>query len=214
MKGSQYMKKISFAIMILLLTFLAACSSNEQDVSSKSEAATNKTEENEAPAKDKVEVDKGLLNVEITIPASMLEGETAEEAIAGAKEQGVKEVTENEDGSLTYKMSKSVHKEIMNEITNTIDETVEETKNSEDLVSIKDITHNDSFTQFTMVVDQEAYENSLDVFATMTLGMSGMIYQMYDGADPEKYTVTISLQDEASGEVFDEILYPEALEEE
>ncbi|WP_226654789.1 hypothetical protein [Pseudalkalibacillus hwajinpoensis] len=206
------MRKITYTILVILLTFLAACSSNEQN--GNSESSANKTEKEEQGKEDKVEVDKGLLNVEITIPASMLEDENPEEAIASAKEQGVKEVTENEDGSLTYKMSKSVHKEMMKEITTTIDETVEETKNSEDYVSIKDITYNDSFTKFTIVVDQEAYENSLDGFATLTLGMSGMIYQMYDGADPEKYTVTIALKDEASGEIFDEILYPEALEEE
>ena len=212
MERRGFMRKITYTILVILLTFLAACSSNEQN--GDSESSANKTETEEQGKGDNVEVDKGLLNVEITIPASMLEDENTEEEIASAKEQGVKEVTENEDGSLTYKMSKSVHKEMMKEITTTIDETVEETKNSEDYVSIKDITHNDSFTKFTMVVDQEAYENSLDGFATLTLGMSGMIYQMYDGADPEKYTVTIALKDEESGEVFDEILYPEALEEE
>ncbi|MDP4549924.1 hypothetical protein Q9251_03410 [Alkalihalobacillus macyae] len=70
-----------------------------------------------------------------------------------------------------------------------------------------------SFSKFTVIVDKESYENSMDGFATITLGMSGMIYQIYDGADPEKYSVTISMKDEASGEVFDEIVYPDALDE-
>ncbi|MYL64175.1 hypothetical protein GLW07_12515 [Bacillus hwajinpoensis] len=210
------MKKISFTILILLLTFLAACSSNEQSSNNdESQASTNQPEENNKESKDdgKVAVDKGLLSVEVTIPASMVENQNMEETIASAKEQGIKEVTENEDGSITYKMSKSVHKELMNEIGTSIEETVEETKNSEDFVSIKEITHNDSFTKFTVVVDKESYENSMDGFATMTLGMSGMIYQIYDGADPEKYSVTISMKDEATGEVFDEIVYPDALDE-
>ena len=210
------MKQMNYTILALLLIVLTACSSNEQDgKNANSEASANQTEKSEEQSKDggKLEVDKGLLSVEVTMPASMLEGQDTEEAIASAKEQGIKEVTENEDGSLTYKMSKSVHKEMMNEIGTSIKETIDETKNSEDYVSIKDITHNDSFTKFTMVVDQESYENSMDGFAALTLGMSGMIYQIYDGADPDKYTVTISLKDEASGEVFDEIVYPDALEE-
>ncbi|KMM38286.1 hypothetical protein [Guptibacillus hwajinpoensis] len=210
------MKKISYTIFVLSLTLLAACSSNEQSSNNdKSQAATNQTEEDNEKSKDdgEVAVDKGLLSVEVTIPASMVESENTEETIASAKEQGIKEVTENEDGSVTYKMSKSVHKELMNEIGASIEETVEETKNSEDFVSIKDISHNDSFSKFTVIVDKESYENSMDGFATITLGMSGMIYQIYDGADPEKYSVTISMKDEASGEVFDEIVYPDALDE-
>ncbi|WP_394173883.1 hypothetical protein [Guptibacillus hwajinpoensis] len=210
------MKKISYTILVLSLTLLAACSSNEQSSNNdKSQAATNQTEEDNGKSKDdgEVAVDKGLLSVEVTIPASMVESENTEETIASAKEQGIKEVTENEDGSVTYKMSKSVHKELMNEIGASIEETVEETKNSEDFVSIKDISHNDSFSKFTVIVDKESYENSMDGFATITLGMSGMIYQIYDGADPEKYSVTISMKDEASGEVFDEIVYPDALDE-
>ena len=54
----------------------------------------------------------------------------------------------------------------------TIKETVKETKESEDYVSIKDITSNKFFTNFTIVVDKEAYENSMDGVAVMTLGMS------------------------------------------
>lgn len=45
--------------------------------------------------------------------------ESTDESIAKAEEEGLK-VTENEDGSLTYKMSKSKHKEMMNEIKKTI----------------------------------------------------------------------------------------------
>ncbi|NMH68064.1 hypothetical protein HF072_04660 [Bacillus sp. RO3] len=193
------MKKL---FMILLsITVLAACSSEEANKDDKS-----KKEES-------VDVDKKLFNVEVTLPASMFEGQNVEDIKAEAKENDIKEVTENEDGSITYKMSKSVHKEMMKEISSGIKETVEETKNSEDFVSISDIKYNDSFSEFTMVVDKEAYENSMDGFATMTLGMSGMLYQMYDGVSEDDYSVTIKMQDETTGEVFDEVVYPDALEE-
>lgn len=197
------MKK--FLMFLLAVTVLTACSSEE---------ASNKDSKEDAQKKEEsVEVDKKLFNVEVTLPASMFEGQTLEEIKAEAKKNDIKKVTENEDGSITYKMSKSVHKEMMKEISTSIKETVEETKNSEDFVSIKDITHNDSFTEFTMVVDKEAYENSMDGFATLSLGMSGMLYQMYDGVSEDDYSVTIKIQDEASGEVFDETVYPDALEE-
>ncbi|MCA1063918.1 hypothetical protein QTG56_01660 [Rossellomorea sp. AcN35-11] len=193
------MKK--FFMVLLSITVLAACSSEEANKDDKS-----KKEES-------VDVDKKLFNVEVTLPASMFEGQNVEDIKAEAKENDIKEVTENEDGSITYKMSKSVHKEMMKEISSGIKETVEETKSSEDFVSISDIKYNDSFSEFTMVVDKEAYENSMDGFATLTLGMSGMLYQMYDGVSEDDYSVTIKMQDETTGEVFDEVVYPDALEE-
>lgn len=53
----------------------------------------------------------------------------------------------------------------------------------------------------------------MDGFAALRLGVAAMMYQLFDGADPEEYDVTIKVQDEESGEVFNEINYPEALEE-
>jgi hypothetical protein len=197
------MKKL--LMVLVTLTLLAACSSEE----------TSKKESKEDAAKkeESVEVDKKLFNVEITLPASMTEGESLDTIKADAKENGIKEVTQNEDGSITYKMSKSTHKKMLKEISASIDETIEETKTSEEFVSIKNIKHNDSFSEFTMIVDKEKYENSMDGFATMTLGMSGMMYQMYEGVSEDEYSVKIQVEDEASGETFEEVVYPDDLEE-
>jgi hypothetical protein len=206
------MWKFTTIIMALLL-ILASCSTNEkEDKSGDGEKTTKQTEEK--AKEDSVDVDKGLLNVEITLPASMFEGQDINTVIADAKKEGVKEVTQNEDGSLTYKMSKAKHKEMMKEIKDSIIASVEEMKNSEDFQSFKDITYNDDFSEFTVIVDKGKYENSMDGFATMTLAMSGMMYQLYNGVDADKYKVTIYLKDEATQEVFDEIVYPDDLSEE
>ena len=206
------MKKI--LLILLTFTFLAACSSEEASNKNSSDETAKNTENSEGKKDEgKVEVEKGLLNVEVTLPASMFEGKNIDDIKASAKENGIKKVTQNEDGSITYKMSKSVHREMMKEIATSLKETVEETKTSGDYASIKDITYNDSFSEFTMIVDKEAYENSMDGFAAMTLGMSGMFYQLYDGADPDEYSVTIHIEDKATGEKFGEVVYPDALEE-
>jgi PBP1b-binding outer membrane lipoprotein LpoB len=197
------MKKLLMVLVTLIL--LAACSSEE--------TSNKESKEDTAKKEESVEVDKKLFNVEITLPVSMFNGESLETIKADAKENGIKAVTQNDDGSITYKMSKSTHKEMLKEISASIDETIEETKTSEDFVSIKDITYNDSFTEFTMIVDKEKYENSMDAFATMTLGMSGMMYQMYDGVSEDEYSVTIKVEDEASGETFEDVVYPDDLEE-
>jgi hypothetical protein len=196
------MRIFTYALIVLLMTFLASCSSSGE----------NNVSNGENSKEQKVDVDKGLLSVVITLPASMFEDKDANTVIADAKKEGI-EVTKNEDDSFTYKMSKAKHKEMMAEIEKSINETIDETVNSEDFVSIKDITHNNSFTEFTLVVDKGSYENSMDSFAALGLGMSGMMYQLYNGVDSDEYIVTISLKDQTSQEVFDEIIYPDDMKE-
>lgn len=208
-------------LFFVLGIFLVACDGGSDATSNennkKAEITENSTDEGSTPSEEGedpyIEVDKGLLSVEVTLPPAMFEGEDIDEVIANAKEDGVGKVTKNEDGSLTYKMSKSVHKELMKEAEKGIHETIEELKSSEDFVSIEDITTNHSFSEFTLVVDQEAYENSFDGFAAFGLGVSGLYYQLFDGVDTEDYKVVVSIKNKETGEVFDTIVYPDALEE-
>lgn len=208
------MKKTAFILFLLLLTSLAACSSND-DTANSSEKGTETAKASASEASDEeggVEVDKNLLSVEVSLPASFFEGQSAEDVIADAKEEGI-EVTANDDGSYTYKMSKSEHKKLMDEMRTELDKSTAEMVSSGDYPSIKDISYNNDFTEFTMVVEKEAYENSMDGFASLGLGMSGMMYQLFDGAKADEYSVTISVEDEASGEVINEVVYPDAMED-
>ncbi|MET3728126.1 ABC-type Na+ efflux pump permease subunit [Fictibacillus halophilus] len=201
------MRKFLLLILVLGVSLLGACSNNEQTNEEKTTSASKEEK------KDGVSVDKGLLNVEVTLPASFFEGEDIDSTIAEAKKDGVKEVTKNKDGSLTYKMSKSKHKEMMKEVETSIKESVEEAKTSGDYASINDITYNKSFSEFTLLVDKAAYENSMDGFAAIGFGMTGMMYQMYNGVDSDDTKVTIFVKDKATEKTFDEIVYPDALEE-
>lgn len=171
------------------------------------------SEEEVGEEEQAIEVDKDLLSVEVTLPAVMFEEENVDDVISEAKADGVKEVTKNDDGSVTYKMSKSVHGEMMKEAEKAIKEYIEELKTSEDFTSIQDVIVDKSYSEFTMVVDQEAFENSLDGFAAFGLGLHGMYYQLFDGVGPDDYEVTIILENTDTGEVFDTIVYPNALEE-
>ena len=199
--GGCFMKKWRFLLVLLLSIALVACSSNEE--------STKEQEKN----KEAVEVDKGLLNVEVTLPASLFEGENLDEVIAQAKEEeGIKEVTKNEDGSLTYKMSKSAHKKMMAEMEKEIKAYVEEMETSEDYTSIEKVEHNKSFTEFTVTVNKEAFENGFDGFALFGLAIQSMYYQLFDGASEEDYKTTFQLKDVETSEIFDTIIYPDALE--
>lgn len=200
------MRKLIVFMSVMIVLF-SACSDGEETAGKKEAGTEKKTEESEA-----VEVDKGLLNVVITLPASMFEGEDADSSIAEAEKEGIK-VTKNDDGSVTYKMSKAKHKEMMKEMETELQKTIADTKNGEDYPSVKEVTNNKDFSEFTLEVDREAYENSFDGFAVFGLGLSGMFYQLFNGVDPEDYEVKILVKDSATGEVFNEVIYPDAIEE-
>lgn len=199
------MKKLFLVPLTLLLVILLVACNKESDSGKKTDNADQTVEE------ASLKVDKGLLNVEVTIPASLLEGQDIDTAITAAKEEGVKEVIKNSDGSLTYKMPKSVHKKMLKDLEESVLETVEEIKTSDDFTSIKDVTYNKSFTEFTLTVNKEQFDSGFDGMSSMGLAIVGMYYQLFNGMDPEKFKVTVNFKDEANGDVFNSVVYPDDL---
>lgn len=212
------MRKIKGLIVALtLVTTLIACGGEDPETTKTDEETTgdqtiveNDTDQDQED--QSVDVDKGLLNVEITLPASLIEEQDLDDLVAEAKAQGIDEVIKNGDGSVTYKMSKAKHQEMMEEIETGILETMNEMKNIEELESISDVTTNSSYSEFTMVVNKEAYESSFDGFAAFGLGISGMFYQLFDGENPDNLKVKVFVEDEETGEVFDTIVYPDDMD--
>lgn len=189
-----------FAAACLLLG-LAGCSLKDEQ----KENPEEQQQHNQA-----VEVDKGLLSVEVTVPAALLDEDTIDQTIAEAEEEGIA-VTKNEDGSLTYKMSKAEHKELMKDMRDGLQETVEELQSGEDYPSLRQIEHDKQFTQFIVTVEREAFENSFDGFLALGLGMGGMYYQLFDGVKADENKVVIEFKDERTGEVFSTATYPDDL---
>lgn len=199
---------------------MGACSSDDETtetsadstdaIESAETAEETGTEETDG---EKVDVDKGLFSVEVKLPASFFEGEDMEQVVAGAEEEGVGEATVNDDGSVTYKMSKNKHKEMMDDLATSVEETKTEITDSGNYPSIQSVENSNNFDKFTVTVDREAYESSFDGFVTLSLGLVGSYYQAFDGRDADDMHVEIEMKDAATGEVFDTIVYPEALEE-
>lgn len=191
------MRKIAY--ILLAMVILAACSN------------TQATKTDGSKKTKTINVDKGLFNVKVTLPASMFKDQNVDTVISDAKKKGII-VTKNDDGSLTYKMSRAQHKKMMDDIKTNINKSIEDMKSNKDFTSIKDVTHNTSFSEFTLLVDEATYQNSFDSLASLGLGFSGMMYQLFNGADPNNYKVKISVKDQATQDVFDQITYPDALD--
>ena len=200
------MKKwfIAFSATALLLT---ACGGEN-------EKATEQEKETEENAGESLSVDKGILNVDVTLPASFFADSTEEEIIAGAKESGITEAVVNEDGSVTYTMSKSKHKEMMKEMKESVVSTIDEVVNSGDYTSIKDISYNKSFTEFDVKVNRQQYEGSFDGFAILGLVMSSAYYNAFDGKSGEDLQIVFNMIDETTGETYDTAVYPDDWESE
>ena len=158
-------------------------------------------------------------NVEITVPRGIItilapdSGEiNYDEIINKAKENGVKDVVINEDGSITYKMDKAQHDKTMTELRKNVKDTFDELINGEDFPSIKEIKSNESFSEIEVVVDRERFENSLDGIGILGIVFPSMLYQVFDGVDPENCKVIVNLKDIATNEIFNTVIYPDALE--
>lgn len=211
------MKKL-IALLAMLALLLAACgnekTTSEIEVMNESQTASGSTEgeAEESEEEGGVNVDKGLFSVEVTLPASFFEGEDVAETVANAEKNGFGEATVNDDGSVTYKMSKNKHKEMMAELATSVEETKTELVESGDFPSIKSVETNKDYTSFTINVDRAAYENSFDAFATMSVGVVGSYYQAFNGVKAENMEVLIEVKDVDTGEVINSVVYPEALE--
>lgn len=200
----MFKKVTSIILAILLILSFTGCSQSAADPTTDNNDVST-TEATSA----QIETDEKLLTVEITLPASLFEGEdmASFDTDAYVKEQGLISATVNTDNSVTVTMTKSRHKELLDEMTTSLDTTFAEFVNGEDTAYIKEITHNDDFTAVTMKVDKAAYENAFD-FTPLAIGLSVAMYQAFTETE---YHVEISIVDVATGEAINSITYPDAL---
>jgi len=215
---SKSLKSLLYVLVLvisvpLIMVFSSGGCRRVEKVAEEKEVAEEEVEEDIAEEKgESIEVDKGVFSVEITLPASFFKGQDMNDIINEVEDDDIKIIL-NEDGSVTYKMSKSKHNEFMAEVYNDQVEYIEEIKNSGDYKSVKDIIYNKTFSEITLIVDQEAFENSFDGFVTLGLGISSLYYQLFNGISPDKYKVTIYFKNVETGEIFGDVVYPDALEE-
>lgn len=232
------MRKIFVILVMIMLTFsLAGCGKekintetseldesrvSENETSEAADAATLNKEETESektvePAEtatpsqesQEFEVDEGLLNVKITIPAFFFDDMSDFDPDSYAEENGFKDAVVNEDGSVTVTMSKKMHNELMAEYETQIDKTLEEMVEAEDTPYIKEITSSKGYRTVTVSVDKVAYENSWDM-TPLSIYFSAALYQIIDGSEPH---CEVIVEDVDTGEVLYSVIYPDALED-
>ena len=198
-------KAISLLLVILLGVSLVACGSGNTTAGDSANSVSSEADG------ETMEVDKGLLNVEITLPASFFTDTTEEEIQAEAAEQGISKCVVHEDGSVTYTMSKSKYNEMMAEMKASLDESIAEMVNGEDAVaSFSRIEYNDDISEVDIYIDSTKY-TALDSLYAVSFYLMGAYYQIFSGAPAEEVDVVVKLIDKDTGEVVDTASYQEML---
>ena len=192
------MKKGLAVILAAIMLFSFVACKNEKS----EEETTTAVEE-----KDPVKVDENLLTVEVTLAGSFFEGETPEEIKADAKENGMKKCVINEDGSVTYTMTRAKRNKMLDEMKANFEKTYDGFLNGEEKIpSFLDIKHNDNFSQIDIYVDKSKY-TMWDSMNAMTFYLLGVYYQCFSGADFKEVDVVVNFIDNETEEILDTASY-------
>ena len=190
-------KSLSFFLVMSMSVTLIACGST-----TKAPETTTEAPESTTQTTDTLNAEKNLLSVELTIPSSLLEDDAAvldEES----KAAGVKEIIQNDDGSITMKMSKSAHKKLLDEFKVGIDEGITEILNDKETYpSLTEITYNDDLTEFTVKVDSNTY-GGFEGLSALTLYISGNVYQALNATPEDQIKTIVNFVDKDTGEVIE-----------
>lgn len=204
------MKKKLLSIVICTVSVLTACGSSNASIPTETNtteistttSADNATESQETrsdlDAFGDVEAERGLFDVELTIPKEFIGESTQEELEASAKESGFKSIKLNDDGSATYKMTKQQHKKMMDDIRENINTSLKDMITSDDYPNFTDITANDDFTEFEIITKSEELD-LVESISIMGFYMYGGMYNIFNGTPVDDISVTFINAD--SGEV-------------
>ena len=190
-------RTIALTLALLLVLSLAGCGSSEPQTSATTQAATGSTTSTETTtgfedleAIGELEVDQNLFTVEITVPADFLgEGITQESLDADVAASNYISAKLNDDGSVTYVMTKAVHDEMMVGVRDNIQQALDEMVGSEEFPSFTKVEANDDFTQFT--VETTSTELGLvESFSVLGFYMFGGMYHAFNGTQVDDIAVT------------------------
>lgn len=178
------MKLIKILLCIFMVLNLVGCSGNKS-----SDDTQSSNESNEgikvSTGENSTRVYNTVTNVRVTLPASLFEYAdeeiTQEDLDKVAFENGFISATLNEDGSVTYVMSKDKYNAYVAELTMSIDKGLEELCNTEDS-TIVDIKHNADFTDYTITLDADEV-GFTESFVSLAIVLYSAFYYGFTGKD-------------------------------
>lgn len=149
-----------------------------------------------------ISVKKGLFSTQISIPKAFTtsadvedSGQDSFDIATVAKEQGIKKLTTNNDGSVSMKMSNNNYKSFLTNVKIAIDDYNDAfIKENSDICSFREVTHDVNLTEFNIKVDSEEYTSS-DILAAKSLYFFGTLYQALSDIDGDDIKTTVNILD-------------------
>jgi len=194
------MEKLLNALMALFLS-IAVCGCSSADTAVTEQKEEPVTEAQEEPEKEEtvtqeedmiddpawdtfeslgqVETENGLFFVTVTLPADLAGEEVTQESIDAGAGETYTSGKLNEDGSVTYRMTKRQHKNMLDTLASGMDEALKEMCESDDY-AISEITHNNDFTEFDVKLTTEEL-GFAEGFLVLGLYMYGGMYSIFRG---------------------------------
>lgn len=193
----------------VLVFATAGCAATTETSSGNPGEASEITTNSDADAENTeeaggIEVDESLLTVDITFPesfVSMGETEMTQETVdASAAEQGYLGGKLNDDGSVTYTMTKLKQRELLDQMKSDFDESIQETL--AEYPNVKSVTRNDDFSEISIEVSEEDLATG---FLAFGFSFTAYFYQVLDG---KEFATDIVYIDAATGEELSRTSYP------
>jgi len=180
------MKKILALLMVMIVVFVCSgCSGNADG-----DNGSTKTD-----------------SVSITLSADLFEGMSKADIENAAEQNGFLDCTVNEDGSVTYTMSKEKHEEMLQEMKTSMDETINELMTGADKVaSFLSIDANEDYSKVDVYVDPTKY-SEWDSFYALTFYVSGAYYQSFAGVQADDIDVVVNFIDNETKKVLNTASY-------
>ena len=186
------MKKVIYCTLASILLISGCTKSTSSNAATKSASSATSAQESSQP----LEVDKRLLTVEVTIPASFAEDGTTQEKLDEDKADGVISAKLNDDGSVTYVMTHEKHDELLKATADSINSGLSDLVSSGDYSHITGASADDAFKTFTLTTNVTTEDElGLDMMAAFTCLMYGGYYNALDEKDYNDVTVNFVTAD-------------------
>jgi hypothetical protein len=154
----------------------------------------------------------GKQTVMIRLPEALFTNSNVEEAMAAvAEEAGTAEGAKDEDGTLTYTLSVEARDNLLEKVKSNLEEKITALEDERQHPYLADISHDNAYRDFYLVIDREQEQYELVLVTVSELFMLVAFYQQIGaGADPAP-EVKITLEDTGSGDVLEQLTYPNDL---
>lgn len=198
---------VKVVIVVLVVAALSFTSTQIVDYMVNKEIRTEDGNSVDVTTKNNVDyVDNNLLTVDITIPADFYSAENPATDVLSEKDKanGFISAKINADGSVTYKIKKSDWKVLVEQMKAEIVKSLNDIVTSGDYPSVKKVTYKNDFSEITLFVDKNLYNNNLDSFALLQVTFTVAFYRVYNQSSPE---FSIIVRDIASNEIINQTNY-------